>query len=230
MNKAFITFVTKEDEELIYLHYNALMRIDKASQVIYVSDDKVKVPKGAINLNEVKLENGKEGLITLISLFKFIEANYKVDFFICSTVTTILKADCWTNNLTLFFAWMNNYNCSICQSFYFFHALLLDRLKEKLKTYYDLFGRKPTETFLYLLNAVTNDNEKMILQMVANNRIDIYGSFFNSSFYSHIDKLAEVKVFVETESDRYLMPFAVAGIPPKIALKRAMRHVLHSVS
>ena len=224
---AFVSFVEPQQSELLHLHANSIRKFDKNSPVIYISNEPVSVPKGCLNLYGIDThEQGLNGLTTLLSAFKVIHEQQNIDRFIVSNVSCVMRqrlnADA---DLCLF---LENRTTNFCKSVFSFHVSVLFNVIEYMKNNYnfDLFARNAIDTFLFLANSITAPNQKLIVQIVNKHGKSANGAFFHSGFFSNIEQLLTVFLFVECADFQFLGQYVQARLDVNEAVKRAMQHTM----
>lgn len=229
----YVSFITKEQAELTHLHAQAIKKIRPEANILYISKDPVKVASGARNIHGVDIEsNGYNSLLNLLTALKIIFKNYDNEICITS-VTSVIIGDveaAYIKHGVNFLGFMANNSLLPLKSLFVINQKTLEKIMQYLskKEYWDLFGRNGLEVLLGLALLVEEEKNIKLFQCVLPKADNALFAYFNSGFYTDIERLKSINICIEVDNMPYLAGYIQARLNLNEAIKRAMQHILHA--
>ena len=238
---AYVCFTCKRDEQLLPLHYEAIMRADPLAQVYYQVEDAeadITIPNGAYLLPAPWKHNqnllGMAALLGMVNTYKMVAENtgrtvVKID------ADTILISNNWIDLVgtgkadMVGFSPTTNYYCK--GTAYAISLTGINAVLEQLYSgnYWENGADRIEDGVISMLCAIGTDKDRVrILQTKKPDNSIILYTVFSSPFYSNPDALTVVKCVIDCGDPKLLNTYHLGRLDPILAKKRAMRFCLHS--
>lgn len=237
---AYICFTCKRDQELLPLHYCAIMKADPEAQVYYQveeADKDLVIPEGSFLLPATWHHNknlcGLEALLGMITTYKQVADNtnrniVKVDS------DTLLLSRAWLEPLVagqvdmIGYAPATNYYCK--GTIYALSKQGIDAIITELKRglYWECNNSRIEDGVITMLCAMGTDKGKVrILQPMTPDYSTILYTAFTPAFYDRPDALLKVKCVVDCGDTKLTSRYPDADIVE--TKRRAMQHTLATI-
>lgn len=227
----YVTYIKSDQANLTHLHAQAIKRINPEANILYVSKSPVKVATGTKNIHGVDIEqDGYNSFLNLLTSLKLIAKNYDKDICIISITSVLIgNVEEVFSDKVNFAGFMSNSGFMPVKSIYYINIDVIEKIIHYLskKVYWDIFKRDPHEVLSGLALLVEDENKIQLLQSVLPKAENALFAYFNSGFYTDIQRLKTILLCVEVDNLPYLAPYLQARLDLNEAIKRAMQHVLH---